>query len=49
MKMVRLTLSDGTKREMTEAEMNNLSLDGMFEAMGGKTVMDVKFFSESGV
>jgi hypothetical protein len=47
MEMVRVTLTDGTKREMTKDEMSALSLDGMMEAMDGKAIKNIEFYSES--
>lgn len=44
MEMVRVTLTDGTTREMTKNEMNVLSLDGMNKAMDGKAIVNVEFF-----
>jgi len=44
MKMVRLTLTDGTKKEITRDEMDSLSMDGMMEAMDGKAITNVEFY-----
>lgn len=46
MNMVRFTLSDGTKKEMTVDESNSLSLEGMEKEFGGKTIKNIEFFEE---
>ncbi len=48
MEMIRLTLTDGTKKEMTREEMNILSQKGMMEAFEGKAIMNVEFYEEDG-
>ena len=47
MEMVRLTLTDGTQREMTRGEADLISLKGMFCALDGKGIVNVEFYSES--
>jgi len=46
MEMVRLTLIDGTIKEMTKDEMSALSMEGMMEAMDNKPVLKVDFFED---
>ena len=46
--MVRLTLTDGTKKEMTMEEMKIISQEGMMEALDNKAITNVEFYEEDG-
>jgi len=42
-KTVKITLTDGTTRELPMDEMNSLSPQGMMELTGGKAIVNVEF------
>ena len=48
MEMVRLTLTDGTKKEMTIGEMKIISQKGMMEAFEGKAIINIEFYEDDG-
>ena len=48
MEMVRVTLIDGTKKEMTKGEMQIISQKGMMESFEGKAITNVEFYEEDG-
>lgn len=46
MEMVRLTLTDGTTREITKDEMKMMNIFDMREAFEGKAIIDIEFFHQ---
>lgn len=49
MRMVKVSLSDGTSKEMTQDEFNALQMvDGMFKEFNGRLIYNVEFFEEDG-
>jgi hypothetical protein len=49
MRKVRVLLTDGTTKEMTEGEFHTLNMKGMMEAMDGKAILDVEIIDEEDV
>ncbi len=48
MRMMRITLDDGTVKEASFEEMDNTSVEGMMEFTNGKKIINTEFFEESG-
>lgn len=48
MRMARVTLTDGTTREITFEELDNMSISGMSESFDNKAIINVEFFEEDG-
>jgi len=46
--MVRLTLIDGTKKEITRDEMRAMSQEGMMEAFNRKSIINMEFYKDDG-
>ena len=46
--MIRITLTDGTIKEASMEEMDNISIEGMMEFTEGKKIINTEFYEEDG-